>query len=295
MSEQTPSAENAPAAQDTPVSYVNTRCVRAACDRLGIPYSTHDPYGNFVSVNLDQQHFFVNASAPFNTSSVDKICKDKDFTSKLLSDAVRMPKSHGYFDPYPIDEQYAGYVTEGNYDSIAADVAERFGFPVIIKMNAGQKGNNIFLCKDQAEARVAFAKIFDHSSPSHDYVALAQEYIAPKKEYRVIVFKGEIVLTYEKDISDAKFVGNLSPLHYENAKAILIPDQELLARLQSCIDPLFPKLDLEFGGVDIIENDAGEHYVIELNTHPGFSYFVRHNGEEALVQMYEQILKSLRA
>ena len=272
------------------ISYVNTRCVREACDRLGLPYTIHDKYGNFFSVDLDRPYFFANSATPFNNSAVDKICKDKEFAWKLLHESVSMPKTKGYFDPFPADDQYAGYVRETSYEEIADDIAKEFSFPVILKMNAGQKGNNVFLCKDRAEILMAVTKIFDHESSSHDYVALAQEYIKPKKEYRVIVFRKKIILAYEKDISEATFIGNLSPLHYENAKAIVIED---VAPLQKSIDPLFSKLDLEFGGIDIIETENGELSVIELNTHPGFSYFTKDNGDEPLIQMYEKILSAV--
>lgn len=274
-------------------SHVNTRCLRAACDTLGIPYTIHDAYGNFISVDLGKPYFFVNAATPFNSSAVDKICKDKEFSWKLLNEAVSMPKTKGYFDPHPASEEYAGYVREGSTEEIADDIMREFSLPVIVKMNAGQKGKNVFLCEDKVQILSALAVIFDHSSPSHDYVALAQEYAKPKKEYRVIVFRKEIVLTYEKDISAATFTGNLSPLHYQNAKAVSVNDPHLIQKMQDAINPIFSTLDLEFGGIDIILDAEDLFQIIELNTHPGFTYFVKDNGEEELVGMYERILRQL--
>lgn len=276
------------------VSHVNIRCLRAACDKLGIPYTMHDAYGNFVSVDLEKPYFFVNAATPFNSSAVDKICKDKEFSWRLLHDTVTMPKTKGYFDPHPASDEYAGYVKEESSELIADDIINEFSLPVIIKMNSGQKGKNVFLCEDRVEILTALTSIFDHTSPAHDYVALAQDYIQPKKEYRVIVFRKEIVLAYEKDISGATFIGNLSPLHYENAKAVLINDPELIGRMQNTIDPIFNLLDLEFGGIDIILGTDDSLHVIELNTHPGFTYFVKDNEEEVLVEMYTKILQELK-
>lgn len=278
----------------TPVSHVNTRCLRAACDALGIPYTVHDAYGNFVSVDLGKPYFFVNAATPFNSSAVDKICKDKEFSWKLLNESVSMPKTKGYFDPHPASDEYAGYVKEGSNEQVADDIITEFTLPVIVKMNSGQKGMNVFLCEDRQQILTALTSIFDHASPSHDYVALAQEYIKPKKEYRVIVFRKEIVLVYEKDISGATFIGNLSPLHHENAKAVYINDPHLIAQMQSAIAPLFTKLDLEFGGIDLILDANDQFQIIELNTHPGFTYFVKDNEEEVLVEMYTKILQEMK-
>lgn len=274
-------------------SHPNTRCIRAACDRLGIPYKIHDEYGNFIAVGSDPVRYFVNAAAPFNSSAVDKICKDKEFTWKLLKDAVRTPRTKGYFDPYPQDPQYQGYVREASYEEIADSITSEFSLPVIVKMNSGMKGNNVYLCRDRAEVLAAVERIFDHAAPSSDYVALAQEYVVPRKEYRAVVFRGEVVLLYEKDISEATFTGNMSPLHYENARAVLLEDPVQIARMEAAIAGIYPVLDLEFGGIDLIEDERGELHVIELNTFPGFSYFVKDNGDEPVTRMYERILQQL--
>lgn len=275
-------------------SYPNTRCVRRACDALGIPYRVHDAYGNFVALDLDPVRYFVNASTPFNNSAVDKICKDKEFSWKLLKDVVRTPRTKGYFDPYPQDSQYAGYVVEESYEAIADSMVQEFSLPVIVKMNSGLKGKNVYLCRDAAAVLTAITTIFNHELPSSDYVALAQEYIPPKREYRAVVFRGKLVLLYEKDISSATFNGNLSPLHYENARAVLVDDVTVRSRVEEAIAGIFPVLDLEFGGIDLIEDEAGSLHVIELNTHPGFTFFVKDNGDEPLVAMYERILRELR-
>lgn len=275
-------------------SYPNTRCVRKACDALGILYRTHDAYGNFVAVGSDPVRYFVNASTPFNNDAVDKICKDKEFAWRLLKDAARMPRTKGYFDPFPEDPQYASYVTESSYEAIADSIVGEFPLPVIVKMNSGMKGRNVFLCEDRAQVLAAVETIFNHELPSSDYVALAQEYVRAKKEYRAIVFRGEVVLLYEKDITNATFADNLSPLHYEHAQAVLTTDPDTVARMQAAVAGIFPVLDLGFGGIDLIEDEAGELHIIELNTHPGFSYFVRDNGDEPLVAMYERILGALK-
>ena len=273
----------------------NTRCVRKACDALGIPYQTHDAYGNFVAVGLDPVRYFVNAATPFNNGAVDKICKDKAFAAGLLKEVTRTPRTRGYFDPYPQDPQYAGYVVEKSYEEIADSILGEFPLPVIVKMNSGLKGKNVYLCKDRTEVLRAVETIFNHELPSSDFVALAQEYIAPKREYRAVVFRKKVLLVYEKDISGATFIGNLSPFHYENARAAQVTDPAVITRVRESIGGMFAVLDLEFGGIDLIEDNAGTLHVIELNTHPGFNYFVRDNGDGPLVAMYENILRQLGA
>jgi hypothetical protein len=273
----------------------NTRCVRKACDALGIPYTTHDDYGNFVAVELDPVRYFVNAATPFNNGAIDKICKDKEFTWKLLKDTIRMPRTKGYFDPFPEDPLYTSYVTEPSYEAIADAIVREFSLPTIVKMNSGLKGKNVYLCESREEVLGAVSAIFNHRLPSSDYVALAQEYIPPQREYRAIVFRREVLLVYEKDVSGATFIGNLSPLHYENAHTVLIQDTKVIDRIAEAFADAYPVLDLEFGGIDIIEDEQGTLHIIELNTHPAFNYFVKDNGDEPLVALYRKILSILTA
>lgn len=272
-------------------THPNTRCVRTACERLDIPFKVHDEYGNFISVTLDPVRFFVNAFTPFNSSSVDKICKDKEFTYRLLKDVARMPRTKGYFDPHPQDARYESYVVEASYEAVAESIVRDFGLPVMVKMNSGALGTNVYLCTMSDDVLIAVKTIFNHDLPSSDFVALAQEYIKGVKEYRAIVFRGEVLLLYEKDISNATFTGNLSPLHYENSHAVLVTDAALLRRVQGAIAGIFPVLPLEYCGIDLIEDSTGEFHIIELNSHPGLHHFVKDNGDEPVVQMYEYILK----
>jgi glutathione synthase/RimK-type ligase-like ATP-grasp enzyme len=63
--------------------------------------------------------------------------------------------------------------------------------------------------------------------------------------------------------------------------------------LREFIAPIYELLELNYGGLDIIEDAAGALRLVEINSRPGFSYFVRDNGREPLVKMYEMILTSL--
>src|SRR5690606_31402181 len=111
---------------------------------------------------------------------------------------------------------------------IIDEVKLNFAFPLIIKMNSGSVGKNVYLCQNELDLKKAVEKIFNHFDKDHDYLLLAQEYVRIAKEYRVIVRKGRVALAYLKDNSSATFSGNLSPLHWENGTAVLIESQSLL-------------------------------------------------------------------
>jgi len=273
----------------------NTRCVHLACERLNIKHRFYDDNDNFVVVYLDKPYFFANCSTPFNNDGMHKISKDKEFSYRLLNEHIAMPKTAGFFDPNPMSDENKIYANQSDANEITKDIIREFPLPVVVKMNSGSQGKNVFLCNSEAEVKEALKKIYDKNSPLYDYVAIAQDYIRIKREYRVVVFEREILLVYEKDISNARFSGNLSPLHYENAKAVYVDDKTLISKIADFIKPMFNVFDVQFAGLDVVLDESGKFWLIETNVHPGFSYFVKDNGEAKLVDMYEKILKKMIA
>lgn len=276
---------------------VHTKCLTEACKRLDIPHSFIADDENFLQVDLGgHRYYFPGASTPFNDGATSKICRDKEFSYKLLKGAIAMPKSMGFVDPEG-PEEYRGWARADSADAIVESICAEFALPVIVKRNSGSQGRHVFLCESRGEVAAAVKKVFkkdEKESNDYDYVVLAQEYIKAKKEYRAVVFEKNILLLYEKDVSDAVFTGNLSPLHWENSKAVQITDEKTIERLRAFTAPIYPLLDLRYGGLDIIEDDAGNLTLVELNSRPGFGRFAKDNGSEPLVQMYMKILQALR-
>ncbi|MES2623338.1 MAG: YheC/YheD family protein [Patescibacteria group bacterium] len=275
-------------------SLLNTRCVQMACMNLGIPYKSYDDNQNFIEIRIhNKPYFFVNFSTPFNGEGISFVCKDKYFTYKLLQHVIRMPRTLSFFDPEYPNDAYKQYVKEKDNPEIVDSIVENFSFPIIVKMNQGSMGRNVFVCNTKSEILQAVETIYKKDSTLYDYIALAQEHISIQKEYRVIIFKREIMLIYEKDFSRAIISDNISPLHQENSKAVLIEDIAIRTTLQNFIEPIFDSFDIQFAGLDIIVDNRGQLYLLEINSKPGFSYFVRDNGEQRLMHMYEDIFTKL--
>lgn len=271
-------------------SIVNIRCCAKACDELDLPYQYHDKNGNFLAVERGGETlFFVNTVTPFNNQVIGKICHDKEFTYRLLKDVVNMPKTIGYLYP-DCEERYQKYVIQHSNKEIADNIEKNFAIPLIVKKNSGARGANVFSCESKDEILAALKEIFNKDSHLFDYIALAQEKINFKKEFRIVVFQQEIELVYEKDISGATFNGNLSPLHYEDSRAVIIRDQDLIERIRKFIEPVFAKLDIVFAGFDIMLDQNNKLWLIEINTNLGFEYFARDNGEELLIDLYKKML-----
>jgi len=236
--------------------------------------------------------YFIENKTPFNRQDGIVICDDKDVSYTLLKNIVNIPKWKSYLAPN-CNEDFRKLLEFKDVDSIVKDIKRNFSFPVIIKKNKGSRGANVFLCKNIKEVKFAVKKIFSRNSFQYDYLAIAEDYININNEYRVIAYKEKVLLVYEKDFSKAKFTGNLSPLHWKNARAIMIKDKNLINRIQKFINPIFKVVPINFVGIDLVIDNTGKMFIIELNKAPGFELFARDNGIEPLKDMLKIILKDI--
>lgn len=271
---------------------VTHQAIINACEKLHIPYILTHKDNILLTVNLDKPLYFVQAHTPFDREDIYRICKDKDLSYTMLKGICNVPKWMSFLDP-EVTKEYENFIHEKSIQEIINTVAD-WSRPLIVKRNQGSKGVNVFLCETTAQITQAFNSIFDQNSKHYDYVGLAQEYIQPEAEYRVIAYKGKALLAYKKDISNAHFTSNLSPLHWEGSKAVHITDPNLLKQFESYIAPIFKKLPIVYIGFDIIKRVNGPFYLIEMNKSPGVDIFVRDNGLDPVTQMYIQIIEDLR-
>lgn len=273
--------------------YIQLECLQEACQKLNIPLSTYGNTGNFICLKMKKPLFFVNFSTPFNSDSLVKICRDKEFTYNLVSGLVRMPQTQGFLDP-DCEKRYKNYRKYYGREEITQTISNSFSWPVVLKPNAKERGKNIFFCAKKEGIELALKAIFNQHSKNYDYIAVAQEYINIKKEFRAVFFEKKIVLLYEKQISplSTEYSGRLRK---KSSRATHIKEQKIIAEVEDFVSPAFQALNAPFVGADVAIRDDGVLYLLEFNSHPGFSRFVKDNSKEALVSMYEKILASLQA
>jgi glutathione synthase/RimK-type ligase-like ATP-grasp enzyme len=268
----------------------NLRCLAKACARQNISFETYHHTANVALVA--GKHLFVNWSVPLLSHSVARLCTDKEYAYTFLKDKIRMPITTGFLD-VAVDDAYSEYLRESSTNEIIERILNDFTLPVIVKRNSGSHGSNVYLCLTQADIKRALNAIFNRSSSEYDYVALVQEYFNAHVERRVILLDGKVSFAYRKDVTGAVFKGNLSPLHWENAKGVLCSREEE-ARMEQFLAPLFSIFPgLRYVGVDVLEDVDGNLCLIELNGSPGYRVFIRDNGDARVVQMYGEMLEIL--
>lgn len=270
----------------------NIEALVEACKRKGISYATHHKTGNLVSVEKNgNTYLFANWSTPINTQSADRLCEDKDFFYSYFNDTVHMPKTVSFVDP-DVQHKFRAYVKEKNIDEIIATIEGALQYPLIVKKNRGAWGVNVFKASRTDELREGLITIFDRKSADYDYIALAQEYIDIAHEYRAVYLNGEYMFAYEKVKEGARFVGNLSPLHWEGAHAKLVDDATAAEITEFC-RPLFDTYRIPFCGFDIAKDIQGAYWMIEGNSKPGLGYFIADCGTEKVVELYEKMIDIL--
>jgi glutathione synthase/RimK-type ligase-like ATP-grasp enzyme len=268
----------------------NIKMLLEACQKLSIEFEILHPNQNLVKVKLsDREYYFTNYSTPLIPQSVAEIFKDKQYFYQVFRDVVKMPLTVSFISPY-CDQKYKEYLRYSTTDDIIAEIENSFELPVIVKRNRGSGGNNVFKCFDLLQIRNALDCIFNVNSKNYDYVALVQEPINIVKEYRSVCLNQEQIVVYDKDISQAEFTGNLSPLHWEGAIAKQVSDEQTIASINKFIQPIFRKMSIPYVGLDIALDDHQNYWLIEANSHPNFDIFIRDNGEDVIVGLFEKIL-----
>ena len=275
--------------------YENIKALTKACDRLGIPYQSHHKANNLISVGLGENHYiFVNWTTPLNSQSVMKLCEDKDYFYSFYKDVIHMPQTISFLNPYS-EEKYAAYLDSATIFGIIEQAEAAFSYPLIVKKNRGSWGTNVFKADNRRALEKGLLTVFNMNSASFDYVALVQEFIEIKVEYRAIFLNGQYYFAYEKSVENAEFTGNLSPLHWEGSQARTVTDNAVREALIAFCAPLFARLMIPFCGLDIAQDGQGKLWLIEANSAPGFDHIIKHEGDETVVQLYEVILHQLGA
>ncbi len=267
------------------------RCLTEACKQLNVDFSFLDEEQNLVELIIHQKSFLFHSNrTPFNTEALAGICRDKGHTWQILHPHVRMPKTLAFMD-IDVPPRYASYLRFHTHDAIIAEIEKTFDYPLVVKRNRGALGKNVFLCQNRAEAVTALKRIHNKELKDYDYIALAQEFIPSQQEYRLVCFRGEPVLLYERYAGNKLF----KALYWEDpaGRPILVEDEALIREQMAFLQPMFQRLCPGYVGVDLVRSVSGEWVLIELNSGPRVDHFIEFNGPQRIIAMYVRIVQRL--
>lgn len=271
----------------------NLKCLIKACESLNIVYSIDHETNNLITVTKDNfRYIFLNLGTPLNSQSAAQLCLDKGFFYSYFKDHINIPKTISFLYPYCYEKYYEKYLKQDTIYKIIKEIKASLSYPLIVKKNRGSSGTNVFSINNQRELEKGLLTIFNENSASFDYICLAQEKIDILTEYRVIYLYGEYQFAYKKDIENANFTGNLSPLHWEGAEISLVTKSEANKLKEFCV-PMFNHFSIPYCGLDVVLDRKGKFWLIEANSSPSFGHFIKSQGDSLVVDLYKSILSQL--
>lgn len=156
-------------------------------------------------------------------------------------------------------------------------IAQKLGFPLIIKEENAAKGEGIYLLKNLEEAKLLFKKINCAS-------VLIQKYIPSNFDIRVLVLGGRILGAIKRTAKKGEFRSNIAQGGTAEVYS-LDSDLKKLAILTAKAS------DNEFAGIDIMIDSKNKPYILESNRAPQFKGFEEATGINVAQEIVKYIEK----
>lgn len=197
----------------------------------------------YRTIILDHLTNNLNIYAPQTGEGLRTASNKIATTLRLSSEGIRVPKTVWGRSPahveYIIDEMLGG-------------------LPVICKTVYGSQGVGVGILETAQTANTMLEMVY-----KNDINVKLQRYVnGGFKDIRAIVVGGKVVVAMERSSGGKDFRANLSQ-NGSGRKVELSKEEE-----QMCVNAS-QALGLDFSGVDLMKDDKGISYIIEVNGNPG--------------------------
>lgn len=232
--------------------------------------------------------YIVGYHFPENRGSSRELCQDKCLTYEVLFDAG-VPACPHFFLPDPKVGNENQYLK--SHHILEEYLSE--GKEIVLKDNYGTGGKAVYRTKDSEEAEKILSDIFQTG-----YGASVSPFYDIKEEYRIILLKGEPLLTIRKERES--FLNEKGEKEYktwkhnlgQGATGIPVTESSVLKMLHPLAKKAASTLDIDFASVDIIDTEEGL-MVLEVNAGVMMEHFSGQN-EECYKKAKEIYRKAIR-
>ncbi|MBE5935515.1 MAG: RimK family alpha-L-glutamate ligase [Lachnospiraceae bacterium] len=187
----------------------------------------------------------------FNSSEAIRICDDKALTHIELSNSnIPMPRT--IVSPFTYDIQY-----NQHHNGFLEDVANKLGFPMVVKARQGSFGAQVHIANNQNELQEV-TELYNAGN------VIYQEYIKTShgKDIRLQVVGDKVVCAMYR-YSDSDFRANIS--NGGHMKEYIPSKEECDLAVKASM-----ALGLDFAGVDLLFGDNDTRLVCEVNSNAHF-------------------------
>ena len=210
----------------------------------------------------------------FNRHNAIRVCDDKAETYVALSDK-------GFNLPDTIFGALC-YSKECKIDDTAVKtIAEKLGFPLIVKQCYGSMGKGIYKADDISSLKEIMQKV---KTTPH----LFQKYIGAKVgvDVRLIVIGGSVVACMERR-NQSDFRSNVA----RGGEGVVVNvDKSFIQTAEN----IAKTLNLDYCGVDLLYGDNGEPIVCEVNSNAFFDGIEKATGINVAKAYAEYVIKSIK-
>ena len=209
----------------------------------------------------------------FNKADFIKLCDDKMLTFIKCADmGIKMPDTFaGPLVYTSIQNPHLEFLDE---------IIDKLGFPMVVKKVYGSLGEGVFLVQNKEEL-ISLYKEICHSP------VLFQRYVSSSKgrSIRVIVIDGKVFGAFiRKNGGDfrSNFGTTAGSEKLENSEKYI-----------SFAAKIAEKLDIEYAGIDLLDDDNGEIVMCEINSNAFFEEFEKTTGLNVAKAFAEMVVRKV--
>ena len=209
----------------------------------------------------------------FNKADFIKLCDDKMLTFIKCADMdIKMPDTFaGPLVYTSIQEPHLEFLEE---------IIDKLGFPMVVKKVYGSLGEGVFLVQDKEEL-ISLYKEICHSP------VIFQRYVSSSKgrSIRVIVIDGKVFGAFIRK-NGGDFRSNFGTT--AGSEKLENPEKYI-----SFASKIAEKLDIEYAGIDLLDDTNGDIVMCEINSNAFFEEFEKTTGLNVAKAFAEMVVRKV--
>ena len=254
--------------------------IREICDEKNIDVEFLSKDWIMKLTKNDKIKYIVGMYFPINNYASTVLCNDKYATYNVLF-KQRIPiVEHKLMYSKRIKTYHSDL--ERNHD--IKKYLKKHG-EVVIKDNCGRSGIDVYRATRYIQVKKRLRQIFKRKN-----TALICPFLKIEAEYRVIYFKGNVELIFEKERKNAEWKHNLS----RGATAKIVTDEGIKKQLSEFAMHVASIIDVDFASVDLIRVD-GKLMVLEVNSSVSLEKFMEQveKGRNIAKEIYSKAIEDM--